>query len=371
METHGDLRHLPLEAEHRRQGARMQPFAGWLMPFQYQGILEEHRAVRTRSGLFDVSHMGRFFITGPDAARFLRGVLTFNVHRLAVGQAHYALLCNEAGGILDDVFLYRQGEQRYMLVVNAARAATDLRWLQDHLPPDADVRLEDRTDRTVMLALQGPGAVHNFGAVLSAQIAQRLPPRHLTEIELYGYKAVVARTGYTGEDGFEFVCAPQAGHALWDRLMQLGVQPCGLGARDSLRLEAALPLYGNDIDETVTPYEAGLGWTVDLEDGGPFVGREALARAREEGPRRRLVCLRGPGGRTAVPRHGYPILQDGRAVGTVTSGGYSPTLDTVIAMGYVPAALAAPGTALAVDVRGRPLPMTVVKRPFYRAGRPS
>jgi aminomethyltransferase len=287
------------------------------------------------------------------------------VHTIEAGQGHYTLMCNEAGGILDDPYVFRLGEQRWMFVPNSARVEADLGQLRSLVAPGWDVRIDDRQATTLMLALQGPGAKHVFGAVLSREIEQRLPRRHHTEIELYGQKAVVSRTGYTGEDGFEFVTGVDSGLHLWDTLITTGVMPCGLGARDTLRLEAALALYGQDIDESTDPYEAGLGWTVSLDDGADFVGRAALLN-RKGAAARRLACFTASE-RGGLIRHGYLLRHDGEPVGTATSGGFSPTLGASIGMGYLPRALAKPDTPLTVDVRGRPLPATVVQRPFYRS----
>lgn len=363
--TEQPLRRTPLYERHVALGGRMVPFAGWEMPVQYSGIVEETRAVRRRAGLFDVSHMGRAFVSGPNAVDLLRRVLTFNVRTLAVGQGHYALLCDERGGILDDPYVFRLGEQRWMLIPNAARNAADLEHLRAQSDPGWDLRLDDRQAQTLMLALQGPGAKHVLGAVLSPAIEQRLPRRRHTEIELYGAKAVVSRTGYTGEDGFELVTAVDAGLHLWDTLIAAGVTPCGLGARDTLRLEASLALYGQDIDTTTNPYEAGLGWVVSLDDGEDFIGRAALVDLKGA-VTRRLACFTASE-RGGVIRHGYPLRHGDAVVGQVTSGGFSPTLNTSIGMGYLPRPLATPDTALTVDVRGRPLPVTVVPRPFYRS----
>ena len=359
------LRQTPLYERHVALGGRIVPFAGWAMPVQYTGIVEETRAVRQRAGLFDVSHMGRAFLTGPNAVDLLRRVLTYNVRALEVGQGHYNLLCNEEGGILDDPYVFRLGEQRWMLIPNSSRNEADLAHIRAHVAPGWDVRIDDRQTQTVMLALQGPGARHVLGAVLSREIEERLPRRHQTEIELYGVKAVLSRTGYTGEDGFEFVTGVDAGLHLWDTLVEFGVLPCGLGARDTLRLEASLALYGQDITPETDPFEAGLSWVVSLDDGEDFVGRAALVN-RKGAVTRRLACFTASE-RGGLIRHGYTLRDGDSLVGEVTSGGFSPTLNTSIGMGYLPRALAKSGKALSVDVRGRPLPATVVPRPFYRS----
>jgi aminomethyltransferase len=358
------LRRTPLYDRHITLGGRMVPFAGWEMPVQYTGIVEETRAVRQRAGLFDVSHMGRLFLTGPNAADLLRRVLTFNVHSLSPGQSHYTLMCHEAGGILDDPYLFRLGDERWMLIPNASRVEADLEQIRAHVAPGWDVRIDDRQAQTVMLALQGPGAKHVLGAVLSREIEERLARRHHAEIQLYGFKAVLSRTGYTGEDGFEFITGVDAGIHLWDTLIEFGVLPCGLGARDTLRLEASLALYGQDITTETTPFEAGLGWVVSLEDED-FVGRTTLLHAKGM-VTRRLACFTASE-RGGLIRHGYALRDGDGEVGQVTSGGFSPTLNASIGMGYLPRPLAKSGTTLAVDVRGRPLPVTVVPRPFYRS----
>jgi aminomethyltransferase len=361
------LRALPLAEAHRALGARFAPFAGWEMPVQYAGIVEEHHAVRERAGVFDVSHMGRLYVTGAEAGRALRRSLTYKVDQLSEGEAHYALLCDDSGGILDDVFVYRLGPERYLVVNNAANVATGVARVAS-FAHGLDAQLDDRQAATVMLALQGPEARALFARVASDG-AGALPLRRCVEIDYEGAPLFVSRTGYTGEDGFELVAPVEAGRLLLERLVGAGVQPCGLGARDTLRLEAALPLYGNDIDTTTDPFEAGLGFAVSLDDGEAFAGREALAAAKERGPARRLACLRATA--RGVMRAHYVILHGGEQVAIVTSGGFSPTLDTSIGMAYLPAALAHEGTELQVDVRGKPLPAVVVARPFYRRKKPS
>lgn len=359
------LRRSPLDAAHRALKARMVPFAGWEMPIQYRGIVEEVRAVRERVGVFDVSHMGRMFLSGSGALSLLRSVLTYDPARVPEGQGHYNLFCNEEGGIVDDPYLYHLGPERWLVVGNAARWDVDTAWLREHARPGPELTLDDRQQTTAMLALQGPEAKAIFGALFSRELEVAIPRRGCHEIELAGYKALVSRTGYTGEDGFEFVCAPEAGRRLWEALIAAGVAPCGLGARDVLRLEAALPLYGNDLTEETNPWEAGLGWCVTFDEGREFVGRAALENARGA-VQRRLTCLCAT--ERGVPRAGLPVLHDGAPVATLTSGTYSPTLEAGIGMAYLPVALAEPGTVLQIDVRGRLLPAVVVSRPFYRRG---
>ena len=361
---HDTLRSLPLEAEHRKAGARMAPFAGWRMPLQYKGIVEETRAVRQHAGLFDVSHMGRLFVVGADAAALLRRAATYNMRDLAEGRGHYGLLCNDEGGILDDIFVYRPDEAHFLVVGNATNAEQDRDHIAGLVQPGMDVELLDRQASTVMLALQGPDGPALLARVVGSDIPESVTRHRCQEFELGGYKTFFSRTGYTGEDGFELVTSIEAGRSFWERLLAVGVEPCGLGARDSLRLEAALPLYGHDIDTTTNPWEAGLGWVVSLDDEADFVGRAALVSAKERGVERRLVCLQAS--ERGVIRSGYDILHAGRKVGRVSSGGFSPTLGTSIAMAYLPLALTAEGTEVQVDVRGRPLAARVVPRPFYR-----
>jgi len=368
------LRRTPLYPEHVALGARMVPFAGWEMPLQFAGIVEEHHAVRRRAGLFDISHMGRLTVDGPDAAAFLRGLCTYDVTRIAVGEGHYAVVCRDDSGILDDIYLYRPSDQRFLVVVNAANAQRIGEWARARLHRGSRATLVDRQAETAMLALQGPEAPSHLEALAPA-VARGLAARRCTEVEMQGTLAFISRTGYTGEDGFELVVPAADGPGVWRRLLERGpagarlgrVQPCGLGARDSLRLEAALALYGNDIDESTNPFEAGLGWTVTLDDGADFVGRQALQRIHEAGVSRQLACLRAL--ERGVMRAGCPLLRDGRPVGRLTSGGFSPTLGVSIGLGYLPPELAAAGTELEVDVRGKPLRAQVVPRPFYKRGR--
>ncbi len=363
--TAGALRRTPLYDEHLALGARMGPFAGWEMPIRYAaGTVEEHRAVRAAAGLFDVSHMLRAEVRGPNAAALLRATLTRDARRLPVGRGQYALMCEPDGGIRDDVFVYRLGDDAFLLVGNAANATADLGRLAEHSGPAVGV--VSRHDDTAMLALQGPRAAGIVAGLAAPEIAA-LPPRACASTELGGREAIVARTGYTGEDGFEIVTVASEAPALWRKLIEGGATPCGLGARDTLRLEAALALYGNEIDRTTNPFEAGLGWAVDLDDGAGFVGRDALLALRERPLSRALVCLRAEG--RGIMRAGHTILSDDEPVGRVTSGSFSPTLGVGIGMGYVAAALAEPGTAVEIDVRGKRLAALVVPRPFYRRRR--
>ncbi len=346
---------------------RMTEFAGWQMPVQFKGIGTEHEAVRTQAGLFDISHMGKFGLRGAGVIAALQSLVPSNLERLQPGQAQYTLLLNPEGGIIDDLILYRQdlgptGEDRWMMIVNAATTDTDKAWLVDHLQGQG-LELEDGFRDQALLSLQGPLATGLLQCLTPADLSQVARFGHL-ESTLLESPAFLARTGYTGEDGFEIMTDAPTGIALWDALLEAGATPCGLGARDTLRLEAAMALYGQDIDATTTPWEAGLGWVVHLEEKGEFVGRSALERQKQQGPQRRLVGLTMAD--RHIARHDYPVIHQGEAVGVVTSGTLSPSLKVPIALAYVPATLAQPGQNLEVAIRGQNRPAQVVKRPFYR-----
>lgn len=362
--TTAALRQLPLIEQHRAFGARFAPFAGWEMPVQYTGIIEEHMAVRQRAGIFDVSHMGRLFVVGADAGRLIRRAVTYKVDQLAEGDAHYALMCNDDGGMIDDVFVYRLDDVRFLVVNNASNVDAGRDHIERFVEPGMDVQLLDRQSTTVMLALQGPGAPAFLTRVIGGEVPNTLPKRKCIEQEFGGYKLFISRTGYTGEDGFELVTSVEAGAHLLTQLAREGVVPAGLGARDTLRLEAALPLYGNDIDTTTNPFEAGLGFAVTLDDDAEFAGRDALVAAKAAGLTRKLSCLKALD--KGIMRHSYVALHEGRPVATVTSGGFSPVLGTSIGMAYLPVDLAREGVEWEIDVRGKPLRVVVVKRPFYR-----
>jgi aminomethyltransferase len=354
----GTLLHTPLYDEHVRLGARMVPFAGWEMPVQYTGVIEEHNAVRQRAGMFDVSHMGRFEVHGQDAARFLGYICTWDMARLAPGEGHYAAACNEAGGILDDVYVFSLDPERYLIVVNASNAPKMKAWMEGHIA-NFNARLVDRYESTAMIAVQGPEAIERMGG----DFVRSIKPRHCAETDWRGHRLFASRTGYTGEDGLELVIGAEAAPDLWRELLEAEITPVGLGARDTLRLEAALLLYGNDMDEETNPLEVGLDWVVTFDDGADFLGRTALQHIAKAGVERTLVCLRALD--RGVMRHGCAIVSGGQNVGIVTSGTFSPTLGTSIGMGFVPRAMAE-GTRIDVDVRGRVLPAEIVPRPFYK-----
>ena len=356
------MRRTPLFDRHAELGAKMVPFAGYEMPIQYEGIVAEHRAVRNNAGLFDLSHMGEFFFKGRGAGATLDRLVSSDIAGLTVGQARYGLLTNERGTIVDDVIVYRVSDGEYMMVVNAANIAKDRAHVLAHL--GEDVALDDRSYATALVAIQGPHAADILSAQTDADV-RSLPSFGVTQGRVTGARATVARTGYTGEDGFE-VFVPNADAAkVWDALLgagrENGIKPIGLGARDTLRLEARFSLYGNDIDETTDPIEAGLGWTCKLDK--EFTGRDVIAAKKAEGPKRKIAGLVIEGG---VARHGHEVTQDGQVVGHVTSGTYGPTVEKNIALAYVPTSLSKVGTALGVRIRGKDVPATVVKTPFYR-----
>lgn len=364
------LRQTPLHASHLALGARMVPYAGYDMPVQYTSIIEEHRTVRSAIGLFDLSHMGELHLSGPEALAFARYAVVSDPGTLEPGQAQYSMLCAADGGIIDDLIVYRV-EDGYLIVCNAANhdaVSTHLESLQSQ--GDFDVLVTDRSDETALIAPQGPRAAELLARLTNLDLASlgnyRSMNGRVAEID-----CLVARTGYTGEDGFELFCGARRATRLWDALlaagMDLGLQPCGLGSRDTLRLEAGMPLYGNELDRSVNPYEANLGRVVKMEKG-EFVGRSALAAVQQTGPRRKLVGLVMRD--EAIARHGYPVRVAGAEVGVVTSGTLSPTLGERIAMAYLPAEHAVVGGEVEVVVRERPHPAEQVKLPFYRRPKP-
>jgi len=359
-----------LHAEHVALGARLVPFAGFEMPVQYKGIVEEHRAVRERVGLFDVSHMGELELEGPGALELVSSLITNDPARIADGQALYTCCCNEQGTILDDLIVYRRSPERMLVVCNASNREKIVK----HFARAAEgkVKFRDASDETALLALQGPRAIETLAAAgSSVDVAQELKSFRFTDGTIGGVPCTIARTGYTGEDGVELFCAwndaPKLFRALLAAGKAFGIEPVGLGARDTLRLEARLSLYGNDIDETTDPLEAGLGWVVKL-DKPSFVGKEALLARKAAGPKRAFVGfeMRGRG----IARHGYPLLDaSGAAVGICTSGSPSPTLGKSIGLGYVPVTLSKLGTTILVDCRGKSVEAVVVETPFYKRKR--
>ena len=362
----GPIHHTPLHDRHVALGARLIEFGGWLMPVQYAGILEEHRAVRERAGLFDLSHMGELFVSGEEAGAALSGALVTNPPALREGRAHYSMICAPDGGVIDDLIVYRLGPERYLVVANASNAQVVSDALAERLDGHKAV-LDDRSLATALCAVQGPRAVDVVGPLTDVDLGS-LRYYAIAEGAVAGIPALVARTGYTGEDGFEvFVETARAGE-LWDALSAagqgVGMAPVGLGARDTLRLEAGMPLYGNELDRATNPYDAGLGRVVKLDKPADFVGRAALEKVAADGPVKRLVGLVMQG--RGIARHGYPVMAGDGRTGVVTSGTRSPTLGKAIAMAYVAPRDAETGTILDVEIREQRVAAEVVDLPFYR-----
>jgi aminomethyltransferase len=338
----------------------MVDFAGWDMPIQFTSIIEEHQTVRTAAGLFDISHMGRLSFGGPDALALIQHVYTNNAATLKDFQVRYGLVCNEQGGIRDDVLVYRW-PYGYAMVVNASNRSKIVAWLAEH-KGTRNVEVRDQTTETCMIAVQGPNAVQ-LGQGLTAADAGQLAYYFATPTTYKGKPCVVSRTGYTGEVGLEYMVSAAQGVELWEELLARGAKPCGLGARDTLRFEAAMPLYGHELSEEIDPFQAGLGWAVKL-DKGDFIGRDALLRRREDQTRRVRVGLELEGKRIA--REGSAVLSQGQEIGRLTSGTFAPTIGKAIAMAYVDPNQAKPGTACEVDIRGKPAAARVVSLPFYK-----
>ncbi len=355
----------PLHDEHVRAGAKLVPFGGWLMPVQYSGIGQEHQAVREAVGMFDISHMGQLVASGEGTGAWLNRMLTNNIDKLEPGSGQYTFLLNKEGGIIDDLIVYRTGPSGFLLVVNASRAEEDLAWLQTHLPEG--ITLRSRSDQFAGLALQGPKAVELFHRVFGEE-AEPPARNQIATFTSDGIAVEVARTGYTGEDGFEWFFPAESASRVWRDLLEkgesLGLKPCGLGARDTLRLEMCYPLNGSDLTPEHNPVEAGLGFFVDITKPD-FVGREIVARDKESGPARKLVPFRmtakGP-----PPRPHYAVFAGEEKLGEVTSGTLSPSLKEGIGMAYIPADRARVGGELLIDIRGQKFPAVIVKKPFYK-----
>jgi len=368
MEPHGEPRKTPLTSAHQRLGAKLIDFGGWLMPVNYpDGIIEEHKATRSAVGVFDVCHMGEIHFRGPRAALAVQRLVTNNVGALTDGHAMYAVACHPSGGIVDDLIVYRVASDHFLIVVNASNIDKDYR----HFVENAGslCQIDNESDTTALIAFQGPKAEVALSGLTDAALASLRSFCFLPDRQVAGRSAWIARTGYTGEDGFEIFCSPEDAEAVWDALVEaarpVGGKPVGLGARDTLRLEARLSLYGNDLSDTTTPLEAGLGWVVKF-DAGDFIGKQALLLQREAGLARKLVGfeMRERG----IARHGYDIsdVKNGAHLGEVTSGTVGPTIGKNIGMGYVPVSHAQPGTRIVIDCRGKPAQAEVVKGPFYR-----
>jgi aminomethyltransferase len=371
------LKRTPLFAVHQRAGARLVPFGGWEMPVQYSSIVDEHLAVRRAAGLFDISHMGEVRVSGAGAAEYLNRLLTNDIRKLPAGGGQYTLMCNERGGVIDDLYVYRLAEQEYLLVINASRIDDDYRSMQMQAASARDLKLENASDELGAVALQGPRATEFINACVpgasrggtAVANASELKKNQAGEFEFRGRTVYVARTGYTGEDGFEIIAASERMEELWMHIMSQGhahcLQPAGLGARDTLRTEACYPLYGHELDETTTPVEAGLSFFVAL-DKGDFTGRSVLAEQKAQGPARRCVAFKMTD-KSAPPRPHYPVWINEAKVGEVTSGTQSPSLNAGIGMAYVPADLAKSGTKIEIEIRGKRAPAEIVTKPFYRS----
>lgn len=355
----------PFYQFHVDAGARIVEFAGFLMPVQYEGITAEHQAVRNNVGLFDLSHMGEFEVAGSDAVAFLEKHTTNNVAALETGKVQYSCMTYPEGGIVDDLLIYLTGDAGYLLVVNASNVAKDFEWLNEHL--SGDVTLVDRSREIGLLAIQGPNAQPVMAELTDFDLESMPYYSHATA-EVAGVELLFSRTGYTGEDGFEIYIPEKDCSGIWQAVVaagaKLGMRLIGLGARDTLRLEMKMALYGNDIDRTTTPIEAGLGWIVDLEK--EFLGRDVIARQKDEKPPRRLVCLQLEG--RAVPRQGFDVFDGDQQIGRVTSGTFSPSLQKPVALGYLKRSHTRIGTIVDVAIRNRRFPATVVKPPFYKNG---
>ena len=369
-EMSDDNRVTPLHDRHVALGARMIPFAGWMMPVQYSGIIDEHNLVRTKAGLFDLGHMGQVDVTGPDALAFLQEITTNDVAKLEPGGAQYSMLPTPSGGVIDDIFIYRHHEgPGYFVCVNASNRERDVAWMHEQRAahPELDVTVEDISDVTGMIAIQGPSAVEITQTLTDADLSQTTRNSWI-KANVAGIELMLARTGYTGEDGFEFYCPIEQVGALWDSLMKagepFGLRAIGLGARDTLRLEARMPLYGQELAEDISPLEAGLGWAVAL-DKISFIGIDPIKKIKGEGVRRKTVGFKLLE-RGGSPRSHYDVAVDGKVIGHVTSGAMSPTLGENIGLALIDAEYAGIGKPLEIIVRGKPVRATQVKVPFYK-----
>ncbi|OKH13756.1 glycine cleavage system aminomethyltransferase GcvT [[Limnothrix rosea] IAM M-220] len=344
--------------------ARFVEFSGWEMAVQYSGLKAEHNAVRDSVGMFDISHMGKFALAGENLVAALQTLVPSNLARLSAGQAQYTVLLNEKAGIIDDIIYYHQGDRQGFLIVNAATTQKDWDWLTAHLQPKG-ISLTDVSREKVLIAVQGQKAEVTLQPFVENLDLASLKMFNHSEATIEGESAFIARTGYTGEDGFEVMVSPAVGQKLWQKLSDAGVVPCGLGCRDTLRLETALHLYGQDIDDDTTPLEAGLGWLIHWDEKDYFIGKEILTAQKKQGITKRLVGLEMQA--RGIARHDYPVLVEGKAVGLVTSGTMSPTLNQAIALAYLPREFAKKGQAVEIEIRGKLYPAKVVKKPFYRS----
>ena len=365
----------PLHKECQKLGCKLVPFANWEMPVSFSGLIEEHNAVRNNVGMFDISHMGVVQLKGKNIKSALQYLVPSDLFRIGPGEACYTVFLKENGGIQDDLIIYDQGisetsEESIILVINAARKESDIEWLKSNLSKK-EITISEFMPDGALIAIQGPESVRTFEKILEEPLSNlpRFGHRTITSNpNLVNSKEsiFIARTGYTGEEGFEFLSSPETAKFIWKKLIASGVTPCGLGARDTLRLEASMHLYGNDINLDTTPFEAGLGWLVHLEIPSDFIGRKALEKQAEDGTKKRLVGLKVKG--KGIARKGYPVSYNGEKIGIITSGTWSPTLKEPIALAYVSSEIAKVDTHLEVEIRGKKHPAVIVKRPFYRKG---
>jgi aminomethyltransferase len=366
------LKRTPLFQAHQKLGARLVEFGGWEMPVQYTSIVDEHRAVRTAAGIFDISHMGELLVSGPGALSFLNRLFTNDLRRIEPGQGQYTLMCNERGGVVDDLYAYRLADQEFLLIINASRIEADVSWIQSQIPPHPDFQFQNASDFFGAVAVQGPRVAAFIDACFPSAATQpsTLKKNQLTALGGAGERAWIARTGYTGEDGFEVVAPASRMEVLWNSVLETGtphgLKPAGLGARDTLRTEVCYPLYGHELDEQTTPIEAGLGFFVAL-DKPDFIGRSVLADQKANGSPKRAVAFR-MAEQSPPPRPGYPIWGENSVapIGQVVSGTQSPTLNAGIGLGYVPPDSTTPGTVLAIEIRGKRFRAEVVRKPFYK-----
>ena len=365
------LKQTPLHAKSLECGCRMASFAGWEMPMQFSGLMNEHEAVRKKAGMFDISHMGVFLVQGKNAKDALQNLVPTDLYRIGVGEACYSVMLNESGGIIDDLIIYDLGSvddihESLLLVINAGCTDKDLAWLAKHID-QSNISITDYKKNGVLLALQGPDAEKILASFTSESLSSipRFGHKNITLLkENLNSSIFLARTGYTGEEGFELLLTADAGEKFWDLLIQEGVTPCGLGARDTLRLEAAMHLYGNEMNDCTSPFEASLGWLVHLEMPTQFIGREVLEKQAKKGVSRKLVGLSM--NNRSIARKGYQITYENKNIGEITSGTWSPTLGKAIALAYLPSECAKTGAQVNVSIRGKEQPATIVKRPFYK-----
>lgn len=362
----GELKKTPLYDEYTKLGGKTIDFGGWDLPVQFSSIKEEHEAVRSKAGLFDVSHMGEVLVEGSDAENYLQTLLSNDISKIPVGGAQYNAMCYENGGVVDDLIVYNFGNQQYLLVVNAANLEKDLEWMEKHL--EGDVKITDQSEEYALIALQGPLSEEILQTLTSENLSEIRPFKFKRDVDVAGHAVLISRSGYTGEDGFELYGSPSAIRDLWGRILEAGkdqgLVPCGLGARDTLRFEAGLPLYGQELSQDITPLEAGIGFAVKLQKEADFIGKAALIRQKEEGLQRKIVGIEMID--KGIPRHGYKVLKDGEEIGVVTTGTQIPTTKRNVGLALIDIQHTEIGTEVEIEVRKRTLKAKVVATPFYK-----